>query len=404
MSNWNKIIGGALLIAGTTVGAGMLALPIVTATSGFYPMLAVFVLAWLFMLASGLLVLEANLWFSDRINLLSMTRATLGFSGYGIALAMFLLLLYSVNAAYITGAASLLSVALDQWLPHHSLLATLLVLVMGAIVFFGTRTVDYTNRILMTGLVLSYLILIGFIAPNVDIFHYTQGDPRYLPGTWIIVVLSFAYQFVIPGIRSYIGSNFKHLAAAIFIGSIIPLILYIIWTGAILGSIPLEGEHGLLALREGGEPVGGLSNSLNVALNVTWVGQAVGMFSLCALITSILGVSWSMVGLLYDITKVEGYNAARHLGFVLITFIPPLLFALFFQKGFEVALRYAGIFVAVLLGLMPPMMVWAGRYKKNLAKPGDFRVFGGKTTLGVVIMLSTLLIILEIAQLYGWLE
>jgi len=402
MQKWNRALGGALLIAGTTIGAGMLALPIITAENGFYLTLSVFVIAWLFMFASALLILEANLWFPSRINLLSMTRLTLGKSGLGVALLLYLLLLYSVNAAYITGGASLLSTALNDWLPQHSIMAVLLTLVMAAIIFFGTRIVDYSNRLLMTTLIISYIVLLGAIAPHVDITHFTIGNTQGLADTWIIVVLSFAYQFVIPSIRGYVGKEMRYLGTAIFVGSLIPLLLYIFWTGAIVGSLPLEESHGLLALRESGEPVGGLGASIRYALGVAWVGNAVAIFSLCALVTSVLGVSWSMVGLLYDITQTRDYKPLKHLLFVVITLLPPLLFALFFQRGFEMALRYAGIFVAILLGLLPALMVWSGRYHKNYAKPIHFQLPGGKISLLAMVGFSVLLVVLEIMELYGW--
>jgi tyrosine-specific transport protein len=402
MNNWNKIIGGALLIAGTTIGAGMLALPVVTAPSGFYPTLGICILSWIFMLVSAVLILEANLWFPERTNLLTMTRATLGKSGLIVALIFFALLLYAVNSAYITASSGLITSLIDSWSVQYTLIAILLTLVMGAIVYFGTITIDYSNRVLMAILIITYFLLIFAIAPHIESAHFAEVNPSHLPMTWIIVILSFAYQFIIPNIRGYIGSNSRHLIITIMIGSVIPLILYTVWTAAIAGSLPLEGEHGLLALRANGEPVAGLSSSLLLELNLPWVSYAFNIFSLCALLTSILGVSWSMVGLWYDITQTKNDNPRKHLLFVVLTFLPPLFFALFFQKGFEIALRYGGIFVVVLLGLLPALMVWSGRYKTGLAQASQFKVWGGKYTLVIMIAISIILIVLECENLWGW--
>lgn len=404
MNNLNKIIGGALLIAGTTIGAGMLALPIVTAPSGFYPTLIMFILGWFFMLGSAFLILESNLWFPERTNLLTMIRLTLGKPGLIISVIFFALLLYAVDAAYITASSSLLATLLTDWSLEHSVLAVSLACVMGAIVFFGTVTIDYSNRLFMIILIITYFMLVFAIAPYVQNNHFSKVSPSHLPMTWIIVVLAFAYQFIIPNIRGYIGSNIKHLKVTLFIGGILPLLLYTLWTMAIAGSLPLEGENGLLALREGGEPVAGLSQIIYEKLQITWVSYAMNVFSICALLTSILGVSWSMVGLWYDITRTQTFQPAKHLLFVVLTFLPPLLFALFFQKGFEIALRYAGIFVTVLLGLMPALMVWSGRYHKNLAQSQQFKVMGGKVTLIIMIIISLILILLEIENLLGFIN
>ncbi|MES2272690.1 MAG: aromatic amino acid transport family protein, partial [Chlamydiota bacterium] len=56
--SWSPVFGGTLLVAGTSIGAGMLALPVVTASGGFLPALFVYFLCWLFMTCTGLLLLE----------------------------------------------------------------------------------------------------------------------------------------------------------------------------------------------------------------------------------------------------------------------------------------------------------------------------------------------------------
>ena len=52
------LIGGTLLITGTAVGVGMLALPVATGPGGFLPAVTIYIICWLFMLCTGLLLLE----------------------------------------------------------------------------------------------------------------------------------------------------------------------------------------------------------------------------------------------------------------------------------------------------------------------------------------------------------
>lgn len=56
-----SVLGAAALVAGTTVGAGVLALPTATAAAGFLPSSAALVLAWVYMTMSGLLISELTL-------------------------------------------------------------------------------------------------------------------------------------------------------------------------------------------------------------------------------------------------------------------------------------------------------------------------------------------------------
>ena len=63
-----RVLGATLLVAGCCIGAGMLGLPILTALGGFKPTIILFVLCWLFMAGTGLLLLEVNLWFTEEVS------------------------------------------------------------------------------------------------------------------------------------------------------------------------------------------------------------------------------------------------------------------------------------------------------------------------------------------------
>ena len=56
----NKTIGSMLIVAGTTIGAGMLALPIASAGLGFTTALSLIFLTWVLMTYTALLMLELH--------------------------------------------------------------------------------------------------------------------------------------------------------------------------------------------------------------------------------------------------------------------------------------------------------------------------------------------------------
>ena len=60
MNTIYRLIGGILLVAGTTIGAGMLALPVVTGFVGFWPSLALFFVYWLYMTFTAFLMFEKS--------------------------------------------------------------------------------------------------------------------------------------------------------------------------------------------------------------------------------------------------------------------------------------------------------------------------------------------------------
>ncbi|MBV9575717.1 MAG: tryptophan/tyrosine permease, partial [Gammaproteobacteria bacterium] len=104
----SKLIGGILLVVGTTVGAGILALPIATAELGFWGSTLLLISCWAVMTTCAFLFLEVNLWLPAKSNVVSMAGATLGKTGQAIAWVVYLLLLYSILSAYIAGGGDLL--------------------------------------------------------------------------------------------------------------------------------------------------------------------------------------------------------------------------------------------------------------------------------------------------------
>src|SRR5262249_20843831 len=99
----SKFIGGILLIIGTSIGGGMLALPVSNAPVGFADSTLFLVICWLAMTLGALLILEVTLWLPSGGNLISMAGKTLGSPGKIVVWILFLLLLYAFLAAYISG-------------------------------------------------------------------------------------------------------------------------------------------------------------------------------------------------------------------------------------------------------------------------------------------------------------
>ncbi len=166
-----RVISGSLLIAGTTVGAGMLGIPLLTAQAGFWPAWTITGLTWLFMLLTGLLMLEATLWMPTGSHVLSISQRFLGRKGKVLTGALFIFLYYSLLTAYFAAGAPLLSKGLLA-LTGLSLMGIWSTLFFGVIfiliVSAGARWIDRTNMILITGMVGAYVLLVGIGAPEVE--------------------------------------------------------------------------------------------------------------------------------------------------------------------------------------------------------------------------------------------
>ena len=95
-------VGGTFLIAGTSIGVGMLAMPIATAPGGFLPALCIYLLCWLFMLCTGLLVLEACIWMPKESNLITLTSRLLGKWGKASCWILYLFLFSQRKNPYLS--------------------------------------------------------------------------------------------------------------------------------------------------------------------------------------------------------------------------------------------------------------------------------------------------------------
>lgn len=393
--NSGSTFRGILLVSGTSIGGGMLALPVLTSLGGFLPSLAVYFFCWLFMACTGLLFLEISLWMHKDANIVSMSERTLGSCGKTFAWILYLFLFYSLSIAYIVGCGDLVSQLfknqISDWIAPF-----LFVLCFAPIVFIGTRFVSKINVVFMIGLAVSFFTFLilgsGFVKKELLLDHNWSKSLLALP----IAFTSFAYQGIIPTLVSDMNYDVKRTRKAILIGSFIPLITYTVWQWLIQGIVPTEGPGGLAeALANGNNAVQPLKNFINTPL-VYIVGQ---YFAFFALVTSFFGVTLGLMDFLADGLKIKKTVSGKFL-LCLIIFIPPLLISYTYPHIFLTALDYAGGYgCALLLGLLPVLMVWSARYRLGMKSPYTFP--GGKAALLFLAAFVIFEIVLELRKTIG---
>ena len=393
-----KLLGGIFLVAGTTIGAGMLALPVITGFAGFLPSVALLLLFWIYMTYTALLMLEVNLSLEHNVNLITMAKRTLGRPGEWVGWLTYLFLLYSLTTAYLAGSGpiiiefvkSLTGYTMPAWSGSLPLFA-----IFGYFVYKGTRSVDYLNRVLMFGITLSFIVLVWLLAPHVKSDLLLHTDSKYLLIAVAIIATSFGFHIIIPSLTTYMERDIPKLKKTIWIGGLIPLVIYIIWEFLTLGIIPVRGNS---SIAEGYEQ--GLNGATLLAESLdNTVDLVASFFSFFAIVTSFLGVSLSLFDCLGDSLKIKKTSSGRAILFVL-TFFPPLVFALSDPRAFLTALEYAGAFgVVIMLGLLPALMAWSNRYWRHQKSP--YQVPGGKVCLILAIIFSISVILLELANKAG---
>ena len=389
----HKILGSILLIVGTTIGAGMLALPIATAQLGFVGSLVFLFVCWFAMTSCAFLLLEVNLSMPANSSLVTMARTTLGPAGQILSWVTFLLLLYSLLSAYISGGSGLVQYLFAALDVHVSASMTSIVFTVffGLIVFIGTHAIDYVNRGLMFAKLIGYVLLVVLLMPFVTVSHLALTDVSALStsGALMVTVSSFGYSVIVPSLRIYLASDIKKLKKTIFIGSLIPLVCYIIWDIAIMGVVPLNGPDGLLAVLHAPNSTRALVASLTAAVSSQAVTLFIKFFTSICVLTSFLGVSLCLTDFLADGFKLEKVGFNRII-IQVATFLPPLIIVLIYPNAFIAALEYAGIYSVVLLILIPAWMAYRARQKfQDVA----FRVPGGNGFLVALMVFAVAAVI-----------
>ena len=348
-----KKFGAIYLILGTCIAAGMLGLPVVTAEFHFGLTALMILSAWLVMTIGAWCLLQVNCMMKPGTNLISMSEATLGHTVKWITWVIYLMLLYSLICAYAAAAGDLIhsfARSAGAQIPRWSATLTAII-ILGSIVTHGIRSVDLTNRLLMSAKLIICLILIAAVMPYSHIHQLTYGDFQWHGSAWLVIVCAFGYAIILPSIRDYIGNDKKQLSYIVLLGSLIPMILYFIWVGTIQGALPRFGPDSLSAMNNSPNTNSMLMDHL---ARLTQYGVlktlSVVFISICS-VTGLLGVSLCLMDFLSDglKRKKQGKNKAL---LALLTFMPPTLIVIFDPAIFTSALAYAGaLCLYVLVGL-----------------------------------------------------
>ncbi len=393
MREQNSLLGGVLLVAGTSIGAGMLGLPIITAQIGFLPACVVYSIAWFIMACTGLLLLEVTLWFQARSNLVSMARETLGIWGASFAWIIYLFFFYLLTLAYITGCGKFLTYLSGGAIPER-LSPAVFVLLFSPFVIYGAHLLSQVNAAMMVGLMVSFLSFLVLGISHINLSFLERSDWSYSLFALPISFAAFGFQGVIPSLGHYFNYDRRKTQLAIILGSLFPLVIYIVWEAFILGIVPLHGQNSLSeALASGEEVVTPLAKQLQSS-KVAYLAQIFGFF---ALTTSFFGVTLGLMDFLSDGLKIPKRGTYRLLLGALV-FLPPVIIAMINPTLFLIALSVAGGFGgALLLGLLPILMFFSGKYRLRL--PTKLRV--GKVGLGLLMMIVLTVVVIEILQVTG---
>lgn len=394
----NKTIGSTLLVAGTMIGAGMLAMPLTSAGIGFGFTLVLLLGLWALLTFSALLFVELYQTAESDAGIGTLAEQYFGKTGRILATAVLIIFLYALIAAYVSGGGSLLKDLLPESF-GDKVSILLFTVIFGSFIVIGTHSVDKINRVLFFVMLAAFAVVLSLMLPEIkfDNLMATPIDNALIISASPVFFTAFGFHGSIPSLNKYLGGNVKALRISILAGSAITLCAYILWQMSTHG---LLTQNEFLQILKEDATLNGLVKATLAITGSNMIAGAVKLFSTLALVTSFLGVGLGLLECIEDLLKRSFNISAGRISLGLMTFIPPLVFALFYPEGFILALGYAGQMFAFYAVVLPVSLVWkARRAHSNL----PYKVWGGNLTLIIVLVLGVIITSIPFAIRAGYL-
>jgi len=413
-----SVLGAIALITGSTVGAGMLALPEATAGGGFIPSAGIMIVSWLILTSEALLLAEVNLSVKEKrrketgedpdtvITLKEMAEKTVGPVGAKLTSGLYLFLANTLLVAYISKGGELLDLLSNHSMPA-SIASLVFTLGLGGLLWKGSeKTIDTTNRV-FTSLLL--FLFGGLLLGGSQFAHFgtllQQQDWTQEWGALPVVFLALVYHDLVPVLCKQLGWDKRKIRTSLVCGSLVPLSLFLAWDAVALALVP-----GAVNVIE----AGGAIDPIRVLIETQGdlAGSAIAMFSLLAVATSFIGTTLGLSEYMKAETsklfkgsnktavKEQGAQVDEKLMAMMLTLAPPTFAAFSSPNLFFAATRIAGGYgMTLLYGVLPPIMAWYLRHpaedascaKKRELVPGGRPVLASLTSFAASVEIGKLL-------------
>lgn len=406
-SKQGSVLGGTVIVAGTAIGAGMFSLPVATSGLWFGYSLLLMLFVWYCMYSAGLYLLEANLRFPRGASFDTIAEGTIGHFGRVINGASVAFLCYILTYAYISGGSSIITYSLESVADislSRPVASVVFALILATVVVLGTRAVDKVTTALIGGMVITFLMSIGGLVPQVDSGALFPGlsMSETLPFSFKalgFLAVSFGMQTAVPSVTKYLNKDAGRVRQTLLWGSLLTVAFYALWQFSVLGNIPRDEFPALIA-------AGGNIGDIVAALANKGLGEnmsgALQLFSNMAVASSFLGVALCLYDYIADLFGFKDDWAGR-IQTATMTFLPPTLLGALLPNGFITAIGFAGLVMVIFCILSPVVMAWVGRqqgsegYQVSGGKPRMALVFG----FGIMTMILSALDILNILPAFS---
>jgi len=378
----HKILIAIATLIGTIVGAGILAIPYVVAQSGF-------LFGFIITVGLGLAFLVLNLMTGEIVLRTKKQYQLTGYAGkylgpWGKRTMMFAMLfsIYGALTAYLIGEGETLK-AIFHW--GNPLWYSLIFFVVAFVVIFNGVKAAGNVELFLILMLLTIIIAIGiFSYQDINFSHLTTYNWLKFFAPYGVILFALGGTAAIPEMQEVLVSEKEKMKKAIVVGSVIPIILYILFAFVVVGIIGLDNFEML----QPNEKIATVALSI---YSSPILGVLANMIAILSMFTSFLSLS---------IALIETYEydyAFPHTASVLLTFSIPLLITLFSLSSFITIIALTGAVAGGLQAVLLIFTFWKARLNGDRVPEyalGEYRFIGS-----FLILLFSLGVALELASL-----
>lgn len=365
---------GIYTFAATIVGAGILALPIFLGSVGFLPGALMIILIGAACIFSALFIMETYLRSNESLYLPGLCHKFLGKKGFYLMFLGILIYIYGALIGYLSAGGQILYEISQGRIPVK--IGILIYFLAGTlIIYFGIKVIKSVSTVLFILMLLLFfgIVILVFPHSNFDLLKFR--DWGALPATFGILLFAFTGHTILPSLAEASAGKPRVVRNIAFWGTVLPLILYLVWFFAILSVVPYGkaplAEVNPLSTKTLTE-AGAAGQPATIPLAHLIGGQILILavfFSLFSTFTSFLGFGISLRDSFSEL-KIKRTLA------LILTVLPPLFFAFWQPTYFLKVLDFAGFYGAgIFVGILPALMVLKAREKKE--KISEFITPGG---------------------------
>ncbi len=363
-----KQLGAISLVAATCLGSGMIALPMMMVKLGLLPAILLMLAIWYLMYYTSLVNLELNLQADRGLSLGALGKYFSGSIAESIGYLSIKLLSYALLAVFIYGGASvlqkLISIAIEL-----RYIQTIYAIFAMLILLLPIKLIDYVNRVLFVALLAVILILIIALASTIQwnsLPLVASSATNISAWTSIVPVLftSFGFQVIFHTLTNYCDKNPKTLKNAFLYGSLIPAVIYVVWTSSVLTVIYHKSPEFYQKMLLGNVDVGDLIKELSGISKFSSIQMLVWWTSLLAILTSLIGVGIGLVdsikNILRDYVNTDFWITILS---VVFTIVPSYIVAIILPNAFISVLGFAGMILSIIAILLPCYLLYKAKSK-----------------------------------------